>query len=146
MRAGRVACTLCLCSALAGGAVAAVLQDGRGRKATPQWGRCEREAPALLGGVWPVKVGKKVGQPKKIRDARPQFPAGEVAVSSTVWAGEVLVDQEGKVHTIWVVRRIGREYDTAIEAAIRKWQYRPMLVDGAAVPFCMTVVTNINFQ
>ena len=71
--------------------------------------------------------------------------------ASGMWVGEALVDTAGKV------RRSGRsaasdfepawpEFDEAITAGHPQWSYEPAMVDGAAVPVCVTVSVNINWR
>ncbi len=139
------ALALAFCTAAACTAAAAPGQKP-GPPKKPRWGVCEREAPALLGGAAPVKVdGKKIQPPKKIRDVRPEFPPAGADLRSTVWAGELLIDQKGKVHTIWVLRHMSPAYDAAVAKAIQEWQYEPMLVDGAASPACVSLTMNVHF-
>jgi hypothetical protein len=100
-------------------------------------------------------VGQRAGvaaQPlKKMRDAAPDFPTrqGSSKALASIWIGEALVDTTGTVREVWTIRPLSfepawPEFEAAIHAAIRKWSYEPALVDGAAVPVCVTVSVRID--
>jgi hypothetical protein len=101
-------------------------------------------------------VGQRAGvaaQPlKKVRDAMPDFPTrqGSSKVLASVWIGEALVDGTGTVREVWTIRPLKfepawPEFEAAVHAAIRKWSYEPAIVDGAAVPVCVTVSVRIDW-
>jgi outer membrane biosynthesis protein TonB len=102
-------------------------------------------------------VGQRAGvaaQPlKKVRDAEPDYPArqGSSKALSSIWIGEALVDTSGTVREVWTIRPLRfepawPEFEAAIPAAIRKWSYEPALIDGTAVPVCVTVSVRIRWS
>ena len=102
-------------------------------------------------------VGQRAGvaaQPlKKVRDAAPDYPTrqGSSRALSSIWIGEALVDKTGTVREVWTIRPLSfdpawPEFEAAIPAAILKWSYEPALVDGTAVPVCVTVSVRIHWS
>jgi hypothetical protein len=102
-------------------------------------------------------VGQRAGiaaQPlKKVRDAAPEYPTrpGSSKALSSIWIGEALVDATGAVREVWTIRPLRfepawPELEAAIPAAIRKWSYEPALVEGTAVPVCVTVSVRLNWE
>ena len=90
---------------------------------------------------------------KKLRDAAPDYPTrpGTSRAIASIWIGEALVDKTGTVREVWTIRPLSfepawPEFEAAIPAAIRKWSYEPALVDGAAVPVCVTVSVRIEWR
>lgn len=102
-------------------------------------------------------VGQRAGvaaQPlKKVRDAAPDYPTrqGTTRAVASIWIGEALVDSAGTVREVWTIRPLSfepawPEFEAAIPAAIRKWSYQPAVVDGVAVPVCVTVSVRIDWR
>jgi outer membrane biosynthesis protein TonB len=115
-------------------------------------GACEREAVALTGKR-PPGSGAMVRAPKKIRDAAPAYPSlpsGTVISDGSVWIAEALIDPRGNVARVWMIRRIAfsppfPRFDEAILAAIRQWKFERTIVDGQAVPWCLSVAANVDW-
>ncbi len=91
--------------------------------------------------------------PKKSLHVAPAFP--ELPKGTTVgfglWAGEVLLDQAGKVAKVWQLRGYRLTpafpaFDQAVIDAIQQWRFEPLLVSGQATPVCVTVTTSIHLQ
>ena len=82
----------------------------------------------------------------------PEFP--ELPPGTTVgglWAGEALIDQQGKVALVWtirplIVRPAFPPVDEAIVNAIQQWEFEPTMVEKVPVPVCLTVTVNINLR
>jgi hypothetical protein len=128
----------------------AVAQAPAARGSSPL-GICEREGIAVVG-IKPIRVGKAVRAPKKLRDVRPKYPEVAQATRGTGnWMGEVLLDTHGKVAHLWTVREIRfmppfPEFNKAIVDAIRQWEFEPLLVKSAPTPVCMTVTVTVDWQ
>lgn len=64
---------------------------------------------------------------------------------------ELLIRPDGKVQRVWSVREPSFEppfpaFGQAIVDALQEWEYEPLLVDGRAVPVCLTVTTAIHWR
>ncbi len=114
-------------------------------------GVCSREGEKLVGQK-PVKLGRSVRGPKKIRDVRPKYPnLPPKTVGSGIWVGEALIDEAGRVAHVWPIRQARLTppfpgFHTAITDAIRQWEFDRFLVHGKVVPLCMTVVVNLHWE
>ena len=65
-------------------------------------------------------------------------------MASSIWIGEALVDQDGKVRDVWTIRPLRfepawPEFEDALRASIRQLVYEPVVIDGKAVPVCVTI-------
>jgi hypothetical protein len=111
---------------------------------------CQREG-AKIARANPVVPGKAVRPPKKTRNVNPRYPdLPEGTTISGIWIGEALVDTKGKVPQVWPIRELRLTpsfppFNESIAAAIRQWEYEPLVVDSHAVPWCMTVSVNVDF-
>jgi hypothetical protein len=110
---------------------------------------CDRAYEQLYGRavVRPGPPGGKTrpAEPKKRRDVSPHWPA-QLPASCFAGAGahEVLVGADGKVERTWLIKAPCSQVATALEEAIRQWEYEPVIVDGKPVPFCMMVATRVH--
>jgi TonB family protein len=96
-----------------------------------------------LNGVEAVRVGGAIRAPTQIRKVNPEYPA--IAQSARVQGVvilEVLIDQQGRVSDIRVLRSIPLLDQAAIDA-VRQWEYMPTLLNGVPVPVVMT--TTVQF-
>ena len=55
----------------------------------------------------------------------------------------VCVTASGQVYDVKIVKGAGPAIDSQIPAFVRRWRYRPMMVDGQAQPFCYPVTYQI---
>jgi protein TonB len=108
--------------------------------------RLVRAAPMKATWLEGVRVGGAIPEPRKIRDAKPDYP--EVAKGARVQGVvimECLITPEGKVTAVRVLRGIPLLDAAAIEA-VRRWEYTPTLIDGKPVPVIMTVTVNFRLR
>lgn len=112
--------------------------DVSGVKVLAVGGRTEH---ALAGGASPsaLPVGGRIALPQRLVHAQPVYPtvAKIGKVQGTVEVS-VVIDAAGNVAQAQVVRSIP-QLDHAAVDAVRKWKYRPTLVNGVAVPVTMVV-------
>jgi hypothetical protein len=93
-----------------------------------------------------------VRAPKKLRDVPPKYPElPPGTVGSGMWLGEVLINNTGKVAHVWPIREVRfvppfHAFNDAITDAVRQWEFEPLVVQGKAMPVCMTVTVNINWK
>ncbi len=95
----------------------------------------------------PVRVGGQIQQPTLLRRVEPIYPA--VAVHAHVEGVvilEAVVDRQGQVEDVRVLRTAGALLDHAAMAAVRQWQYSPVLLNGIPERFVLTVVLSFNLE
>jgi hypothetical protein len=114
--------------------------------------RCVEEAETLVGQRAAV-VDRHFPAPRKVRHVEIEFPTrpGSTKAGSSIWLGDALVDQQGRVRAVWTLRPLRfdppwPEFDEAIAAGIRQWAYEPSLVDGRPSPVCLTVSVSIDWR
>jgi outer membrane biosynthesis protein TonB len=114
-----------------------------------RYGVCQREGVKIVGRT-PARVAKGIRAPRKLRDAKPQYPElPPNTIGSGMWIGEVLLDTNGKVARVWAVREVqftppSPLFNQAIVDAIQQWEFA--VVKDKATPLCMTVTVNINWR
>ena len=113
--------------------------------------QCVEESEKLVGRRAALLDAKEV--PRRLRDVPLEFPtrAGSTKAGSSIWLGDALVDQDGKVRAVFTLRPLRfdppwPEFEEAIAANIRQRVYEPATLDGQAVPFCLTVSVSINWK
>ena len=102
-------------------------------------------APAPPPPRAPVRVGGQIQAPALVSKVDPIYP--EVAVSAHIRGVVILeanVDRDGHVVDVKVLRTANRLLDNAAIAAVRQWQYKPLILNGSPEPFVLTVVLTFN--
>jgi len=94
----------------------------------------------------PVRVGGQILPPALVHRVEPVYPAVAVAahVEGTIIL-EAVVDEEGRVENIRVLRSI-KLLDNAAMEAVRQWRYRPLLLNDRPSPFVLTVVLTFSLE
>jgi TonB family protein len=93
-----------------------------------------------------LRVGGNIHPPMKIKDVRPVYPPeAQAARIQGVVLAEIRIDEAGRVSDATIVRSIP-ELDEAALAAIRQWEFQPVLLNGAAVPVIMVVTINFSLK
>ena len=93
-----------------------------------------------------MRVGGSIKEPRKIRDARPEYP--EIARAARVQGIVVIeigIDALGKVSAAQVLRGVPLLDQAALDA-VRQWEFEPTLLNGAPVPVIMTVTVNFSIH
>lgn len=87
-------------------------------------------------GEGPVDLGSEGIKPEILKRVQPVYPnfARERGLSETVVA-ELLVDKSGNVEKIVIVKSQTGIFDDAVAAALKKWVFRPLQIDGREVSF-----------
>lgn len=94
----------------------------------------------------PVRVGGELQTPALLKRVGPEYP--ELAVRAQlegVVILEAIVDQQGHVEDVQVLRSIPL-LDNAAKAAVRQWQYSPLLLNGKAERFIVTVTVSFKLK
>ena len=89
----------------------------------------------------PVRVGGQIQAPALVRRVEPIYP--DIAVSARIRGVvilEALVNKEGRVVDLKVLRGANRFLDEAAITAVKQWQYRPLVLNGLPESFVLTVV------
>jgi protein TonB len=95
----------------------------------------------------PVRVGGQIDAPALIRRVEAIYP--DIAVhshSQGVVILEAIVGEDGRVVDVKVARSAGRLLDTAALAAVRQWQYSPLLLNGLHTRFVLNVVLSFKLD
>jgi hypothetical protein len=125
--------------------------EGRAGDNKPQKDWCNATAQQLFK-VPVVRIAGRVKEPRKLKDVRPRYPKlPSGTVGSGIWVGDALVGPDGRVRKVSVLRDFtfkppAPQFSAAIVDAIGQWTYTPTLLDGQAVPVCVTVSVNIHWQ
>jgi serine/threonine-protein kinase len=94
-----------------------------------------RERPSTPAAVTPPRllvVGKDVPAPRRIRYVEPVYPESAAGAEGNVGI-ELTIGRDGRVADARVTRSIAG-LDQAAVAAVRQWEFAPVVVRGAAVP------------
>jgi protein TonB len=93
----------------------------------------------------PVRVGGQIQTPALLRRVEPVYPPFAVnAHLQGVVILEAVVDEDGSVADVKVLRSANGLLDNAALAAVRQWRYSPLLLNGTRVQFVLTVVLSFN--
>lgn len=99
----------------------------------------------------PVRVGDRPeGPPKKTKHVAVNFPETDVGHIGLPML-EAVIGADGTIEDVAFIRRpVFRppwpEAEEAILEAIREWEYETTILNGEAVPVCMTVAVHILWQ
>jgi protein TonB len=94
----------------------------------------------------PVRVGGQIKAPEVLHRVEPRYPpvAQNAHVAGTVVL-EAIVDKAGRVQSVRVLRGIPLLNESAVEA-VKQWRYSPLMLNGQATPFILTVTVTFQFQ
>ena len=93
-----------------------------------------------------VRVGGVIRAPKLLESPRPEYPAlASQARVAALLILEAEVGPDGRVRNVKVLR--GHPlFDESAMAAVRRWRYKPLLLNGVPTPFLVTVTVNFNLK
>jgi periplasmic protein TonB len=102
-------------------------------------------APALPAVRAPVRIGGQIEAPALVQRVEPIYAplAVRANVTGTVIL-EAVVDAEGRVAEVKVLRSAHKLLDESAIAAVRQWRYSPLVLNGIRESFVVTVV--LSFQ
>jgi protein TonB len=95
----------------------------------------------------PVRIGGEIKEPTLVHRVEPEYPP--IAVASQIEGVvilEAIVDEEGRVESVRVLRSPGVFLDTAAVRAVKQWRYTPVLLNGRPEKFILTVVISFSLQ
>jgi len=94
----------------------------------------------------PVRVGRGVTPPKKIREVAPIYPPIAVAARREgLVILEAVIAEDGSVRDVKVLRSVPL-LDQAAMDAVRQWRFTPTLLSGEPVPVVMTVTVDFKLN
>jgi protein TonB len=95
----------------------------------------------------PVRIGGNISAPQLTRRVEPEYPAFAAAAHvQGIVILEAVVDAQGCVESVKVLRSVHRLLDMAATEALVRWQYSPLVLNGKPVPFVLTVTFNFSAQ
>ena len=78
----------------------------------------------------------------------PSHPTLPIVISTTTQEGmvilEALVERDGSVTEVKVLRSAGPVLDREAMIAVRQWQYSPLLLNGRPASFVLTVTLSFT--
>jgi len=100
--------------------------------------------PARRG---PVRVGGQIQTPALIRRIEPYYPplAVQAHVEGVVIL-EAVINEEGAVSDVKVLRSAHTLLDREAILAVRQWRYSPLFLNGIRVPFMLTVTLSFRLE
>ena len=95
----------------------------------------------------PIRIGGKIQSPKLLHRVEPFYPP--VAVSARLQGLvilEALVDRDGTVVDVKVLRSAGSVLDREALTAVRQWRYAPLVLNGQRLLFVVTVILSFSVE
>jgi protein TonB len=95
----------------------------------------------------PIRIGGKVEAPALLHRVNPVYPP--IAVSARLQGTvilEALVDRDGTVADVKVLRSAGAVLDTQAQIALKKWRYSPLVLNGVRERFVLTVILSFSVE
>lgn len=102
-------------------------------------------AAARPAPVRPVRVGGQIEAPALVHRVEPTYP--DIAVDAKLTGLvilEAIVDTDGCVESVRVLRSRHSFLDRAAVDALKQWRYSPLVLNGVATPFVLTVTFNFS--
>ncbi len=102
-------------------------------------------APVATPVDAPMRVGGEIREPERIRYVAPEYPqeARRARMEGFVIL-QAVIDKDGNVSDVEVLRGLGLGLDVAAANAVKQWKYTPTYYDGERVAVILTV--NVVFQ
>jgi protein TonB len=95
----------------------------------------------------PVRIGGQVQPPTLIRRVEPTYPPMAVSAHlQGVVILEAIVNEEGTVTEVKVLRSVNPLLDREALTAVRQWRYAPVVLNGTPVPFVLSVSLSFSLR
>lgn len=95
----------------------------------------------------PVRIGGDIQPPALLHRVKPVYPPAAIATRlQGIVILEALVDRDGTVTSVKILRSAGRILDREALAAVRQWRYSPLLRNGRRERFVLTVTLSFSVQ
>jgi protein TonB len=93
----------------------------------------------------PVRIAGQIQPPKLVHRVEPVYPpAAAMARLQGLVLLEALVDHEGSVAEVKVLRSAGSILDREALIAVKQWRYEPLVLNGRHERFVLTVVIQFS--
>jgi len=101
----------------------------------------------MAGGGPPYRIGGNVTRPEKIAGAPPQYTleARKARVTGVVIL-EAVIDEQGNVTDVRVLKGLPDGLDQAAVEAVRTWKFSPAKMDGKPVPVWYTLTVKFTIE
>jgi len=95
----------------------------------------------------PVRIGGKIDPPQLVRRVEPYYPpiAARAHIQGVVIL-EAIVDRDGNVSDVRLLRSANPLIDREAEIAVRQWRYSPLVLNGIRERFVLTVTLSFFLQ
>lgn len=94
-----------------------------------------------------IHIGGKVKAPQKIWGPQPEYPKKlQVTRSQGIVIAQVIIDKEGCVKNVKILKSFAKEAGENTVRAFRHWVFRPALLDGRPVDVYYNLTTNMRLQ
>jgi protein TonB len=103
--------------------------------------------PAPVATRGPVRVGGQIQAPTLIRRVEPFYPPTAVdARLQGLVILEAIVDRDGTVAEVKVLRSASPLLDREAIIAVKQWRYSPLVLNGQRERFILTVMLSFNLE
>jgi protein TonB len=103
--------------------------------------------PAPAAPSAPVRIGGKVQPPRLIDRVEPSYPPMAVSAHlQGIVILEAIVNEEGRVTEVKVLRSVNPLLDKEALNAVRQWRYAPVILNGTPVKFVLSVSLSFSLQ
>ena len=93
----------------------------------------------------PVRIGGTILSPTLVHRVEPVYPpAAAVARLQGLVILEAIIDRDGTVSDVKVLRTAGSILDREALTAVRQWRYAPLVVNGRSLRFVVTVMLTFS--
>jgi periplasmic protein TonB len=95
----------------------------------------------------PVRIGGQIQAPTLLHRVEPNYP--QFAVDAHLQGMvilEAIVDRDGAVAEVKVLRSAGGVLDREALAAVRQWRYSPLVLNGQRERFVLTVTLSFHLE
>lgn len=93
----------------------------------------------------PMRVGGDIQEPEKILHVNPEYPElARRARMEGIVILEAIIDQQGNVKDVNILRGLGLGLDVAAQAAVQQWKYTPTTYNGRPVEVILTVTVQFE--
>lgn len=105
------------------------------------------EAPPVAEPEGPIYVGGDVKAPEKLFSPQPQYTeiARKARVQGVVIV-QAIIDKEGNVTNVKVLKGLSMGLDDEAVKAIKKWQFKPATLNGKPVDVYYNLTVNFRLQ